>query len=404
MLSWAKAQRECDRAFGPKFLESFITAKVVSNFYFIFLSINRIVSVRQDHTDISLLSFPFPATVPGRGEREGSLVPLSTDGQIGGLSPLRPPSRRWESGGARDLCFRCVYSRLGLPGGGGRVVSASRWWNNGAGARLPPRLRPLWRCRRASGVWCPPFCGSGGMCCLGRGRGGEGDDLAVALLSPISVFAAVRWAPASPWSFWGLVWSCSCWCVTPASLAGRGGEVRSGSVGVLAAAWWWWFLVFGCALLWLLRCLHRPSPAGRGGEGGSAGDAVLRAAAGRKVGWCFFGLELLPVQGRRSDGGTSGAGGRSSATGAGSRLRASWPMLVHRFRSRRLTAGGSCSSKAWRCSPFQVSWWPAFLSSPGDWEWRRPSRMISFLAVVRVVRFRLFWPVCVLVLCSVPLL
>ena len=166
--------------------------------------------------------------------------------------------------------------------------------------------------------------------------------------------------------------SCRCWRVTPASLAGRGGEGRSESVGVLAAAWWWWFLVFGCALLWLLRCLHRPSPAGRGGEGGSAGDAVLRAAAGRKVGWCFFGLELLPVQGRRSDGGTSGAGGRSSATGAGSRLRASWPMLVHRFRSRRLTAGGSCSSKAWRCSPFQVSWWPAFLSSPGVagvWEW-----------------------------------
>ena len=243
---------------------------------------------------------PFPATVPGRGEREGSLVLLITDGQIGGLSPLRPPSRRWESGGARDLCFRCVYSSLGLPGGGGRVVSASRWWNNGAGARLPPRLRPLWRCRHASGVWCPPFCGSGGMCCLGRGRGGEGDDLAVALLSPVSVFAAVRWAPASPWRFWGLVWSCSCWRVTPASLAGRGGEGRSGSVGVLASAWWWWGLFFGCALLWLMRCLLRPSPAGRGGEGGGDGGAVLRAAVGLAVvrvrvrckGGCSFGWRL----------------------------------------------------------------------------------------------------------------
>ena len=130
-------------------------------------------------------------------------------------------------------------------------------------------------------------------------------------------------------------------------------------------------------------------------------------AGGGLLIWCFFGLELLPVQGRRSDGGGSGVGGRFSATGAGSRLRVSWPRFVHRFRSRRSTAGGSCSSKASRCSPFLVRGWPAFSSSPGDagdWEWWRVARMISFLAVVWVVQFRLFWPVCAFVLCVVLLL
>ena len=123
--------------------------------------------------------------------------------------------------------------------------------------------------------------------------------------------------------------------------------------------------------------------------------------------WWFFGLELRPVQGRRFDGGGSGASGRFSATGAGSRLRASWPRFVHRSRSRCSSSGGFCSSKAWRCSPFLVWWWPAFLSSPGDagvWEWRRVSRMFSFVAVVWVVQLWLFWPVCAFVLRYVLLL
>ena len=122
--------------------------------------------------------------------------------------------------------------------------------------------------------------------------------------------------------------------------------------------------------------------------------------------WCFFGSELLPTQGRRSEGGRFGDSGRSSAPGAGSRLRASRPRFVHRLRSRRSTAGGSCSSKAWRCSPFLDCWWPALRSSPGvagDREWRRASRKISFFAVVWVALFRLCRPVfvicCVFVLC-----
>ena len=178
-------------------------------------------------------------------------------------------------------------------------------------------------------------------------RAGVGD-LAVELLSPGFFSATLRCAPPSSWS-----------------------------LGVLFCRW-------SCA---------RSSPPLFAGEELSI--------------WWFFGLELLPVQGSRYDGGGSGAGGRSSAAGAGSRLRASWPRFVQRFRSRRLTAGGSCSSKASRCSPFLVRGWPALSSSPGDagvWEWRRVAMMISFFAVVWVVQFRLFWPVCAFVLCVVLLL
>lgn len=49
----------------------------------------------------------------------------------------------------------------------------------------------------------------------------------MAFLSPVSDFAAVRWAPASQWSFWGWFWSWRRRCASLLSLAGRGGRGRS---------------------------------------------------------------------------------------------------------------------------------------------------------------------------------
>ena len=65
------------------------------------------------------------ATVYSRGEGEVPQVSLTTDGQIRGFSSLRLPFRRWESGGAWDLCLRCVYSRVDLPPGVGMVVESA---------------------------------------------------------------------------------------------------------------------------------------------------------------------------------------------------------------------------------------------------------------------------------------
>jgi hypothetical protein len=95
----------------------------------------------------------------------------------------------------------------------------------------------------------------------------------------------VRWALASPWSFWGWIWSWRCWCTTPASLADRGGEGGSRGACVLGLlVWRWWGLVCTVAQLWFFVFLHLPSLAGRGGEGGCVGDGVLRAEAGRRRG------------------------------------------------------------------------------------------------------------------------
>ena len=173
-------------------------------------------------------------------------------------------------------------------------------------------------------------------------------------------------------------------------------------------------LVLFAGLGALLKLL-RPALVARGGVVVSACSVltwlcvfVLRPAVvarGEGVAKACFGSVLLPVQGRRSEGGCSGAGSRSSASGAGSRSRTPWPMLVQCFRSRRLTAGGSSSSKAWRCSPCWVWWSPAFLPSPGVagvWEWRQASRRFSSFAVVLDVQFRLFWRA--FVICNVLLL
>ena len=93
-------------------------------------------------------------TVVGEAKKECSSVPRSTDGQIGGLFPLRSPVRWWESGGAPCLCLRRVDSRLGFPGDAGRVVVVASLWNKVTGALSPPRRGPLGRSRRASGVVC----------------------------------------------------------------------------------------------------------------------------------------------------------------------------------------------------------------------------------------------------------
>ena len=194
------------------------------------------------------------------------------------------------------------------------------------------------------------------------------------------------------------------------SFCGGGSELVGWCVRVAARRFKVLFASFD-AMLKLLR----PAMVARGGVVVSACSVltwlcvfVLRPAVvarGEGVAKACFGSVLLPVQGRRSEGGCSGAGSRSSASGAGSRSRTPWPMLVQCFRSRRLTAGGSSSSKAWRCSPCWVWWSPAFLPSPGVagvWEWRQASRRFSSFAVVLDVQFRLFWRA--FVICNVLLL
>jgi hypothetical protein len=116
-----------------------------------------------------------------RGEREGVEIPCSAD---------RVAAGEW---GAFDLCLRLVDSRVGLPGGAVKEVVAAALWNKCAGARSPS-WRCLWRSQRAAGCVCS-----------GRGRRGEDGDRRMELLSPVSLFAAVRRALALLRRVWG-------WC------------------------------------------------------------------------------------------------------------------------------------------------------------------------------------------------
>ena len=163
------------------------------------------------------------------------------------------------------------------------------------------------------------------------------------------------------------------------SPAGRGGE---GSRRWLGASWFWcWCCRWSsspASLLW-------PAEVARGVV--FAGVLAARMVDLRS----FFGLDLSPVQGCWIDGGRSGAGGPFLRLFLPDQEEgASRPMVVHRFMSRRLTAGDSRCLKAWRCS-FQDWGRVAFFFSAGDdagRERRRALRWFSFSAVALVLRIR----------------
>ena len=123
----------------------------------------------------------------------------------------------------------------------------------------------------------------------------------------------------------------------------------------------------------------------------------------------FLGSDLTPVQGSWIDGGRSGAGGPYLRLLLPDReVGASRLMVVHRFMSRRLTAGDSRFLKAWWCSSFQVWGRAAFFFSAGDAASRERRRVLwwlSFSAVAPVLRIRqcVCEPVYVCVLVCVPL-
>ena len=298
---------------------------------------------------------PSLATVQS-GERDKVSFPRSTAGEAAGLLTLRPPFWWRDGGGAAVLCSGGVDSRGRSPVGAVKVVVLVSAGNKGAGGSSPPRWRPLGCCRRAAGGVSSLFWRFGESWSSWWARRCGGGDRLLEFLSLGLFFVLVRFLLSLPWRCWG------CGGAGPAGVVG--------SCCCLYRRWprfsvrpWWRgekglrFLVFVAARFFSGRPWWR---------GGMRRSGLLVSWSASPAGFGPFGLDLLPVQGRWSDGGGSRAGGRSSATGAGSRLRAFWPMFVHRFRSRRSTAGGSCSLKAWRCSPFQVCWRPAFLSSPGD--------------------------------------
>ena len=69
-------------------------------------------------------------------------------------------------GGVPDLCPRRVDSRIGWPGGVGRVVVSAVPWSKGAGASSPSRRGHAWQRRGASGVAGLPRCRFGVPFCV----------------------------------------------------------------------------------------------------------------------------------------------------------------------------------------------------------------------------------------------
>lgn len=243
----------------------------------------RIAKFGEDRRPLS----PPSATVRERGEREFHFVHRSADGRSVGLFPLRPPLRRWESGETPDPCLRLVDSRVGVSGGAGEVVAAAALWNNGAGARSPPRWRSARRRRRDPGLVSSRIDGSGEARCSKDGRCGGGDGCPVELLSLAPVFVSVWLLLATSWGCWGccggeLVLRAGCFhrlyrriCSGVLELfAGlwrgvRASPARHGGVGRCASVY---VLCFDEA--WVV-----PSSAGRGGEGRRFDQGVLLAVA-----------------------------------------------------------------------------------------------------------------------------
>lgn len=139
---------------------------------------------------------PSPSTVAREAKRESAFFPRSADGQIGGLFPLRPPFWWWESGGAPDLCWRHVDSRVGFPTGAGKVEVVVSMWNKVAGAWASPRRCPLQRSRQATGGSCMWIVRSAGRWFFGLGHVGGGGDLAMEFLCPRFASVVVRLSPA----------------------------------------------------------------------------------------------------------------------------------------------------------------------------------------------------------------
>ena len=146
---------------------------------------------------------------------------------------------------------------------------AAVWWNNGAGAPLPPWRRLLRRSRRAAGCWCSGIRGSVELFCSKGGLRGGGDDRLVEVLSLVPVFALVRLLLALSWGYWGLVGGVLAAAAVWLHRLYRSGAAllrllwpAVGARGVVVAdagvfcSWW------PCSLL---------SPAGRGGEGRRGG-------------------------------------------------------------------------------------------------------------------------------------
>ena len=124
--------------------------------------------------------------------------------------------------------------------------------------------------------------------------------------------------------------------------------------------------------------------------------------------WAMFrsvrGSGWSPGQGGRSDG------GGSAAFAADLEAAVLWPMVVHRVRSRRSSAGDSCSLKAWRCCLSRVRRRLGFFCSAGgvgDAGWIQALRwfsvgvddVVAVLVLVSVSELCTPAYVCCIVLC-----